>query len=46
METDEIIILDDAHPPFLKKWRNIYLLILTDLGLMTFLLYLFSRAFE
>ncbi|HMU43622.1 MAG TPA: hypothetical protein PKA80_09995 [Ignavibacteriaceae bacterium] len=46
METDKVKILDDTPPPFLKKWRNIYLLILIDLGLMTFLLYLFSRAFE
>jgi len=46
METGNVKILDDEHPPFLQKWRNIYLLVLIDLGLMTILLYLFSRAFE
>ena len=37
---------DKSLPPFVKSWRQLYWLVVANLGLMILLFYLFSEYFQ
>jgi len=37
---------EQSPPPFLKSWRNIYLLVLANLAVLIILFYLFTKAYQ
>ena len=37
---------EQTPPPFLKSWRNIYLLVIANLAVLILLFYLFTRAYQ
>ena len=37
---------EKSPPPFLGRWRNIYVLVLLNLAVLVLLFYLFTKVFE
>jgi hypothetical protein len=45
MPDPEIRPVIDEPPPFLDRWRNVYIAVLCYLAILILALYLFTRAF-
>lgn len=48
MQTEEEnkIVIEDPPPPFLKTWNKLYALVFTNLIILVFLFYIFTKVFE
>jgi hypothetical protein len=45
-EKPEIEMEDEGKPPLVSSWRNLYTLVLVNLGVLIALFYAFMKAFE
>ena len=43
---EELNEYKESPPPFLGKWRNVYLAVLLNLGFIVLLFYIFTKVFE
>jgi len=45
-ENHEIERNDEGKPPLVSSWRNLYILVLVNLGVLIAVFYAFTKAFE
>lgn len=45
-ENQDIERDDEGRPPLVSSWRNLYILVLVNLGVLIAVFYAFTKAFE